>query len=229
MRRVRRTPRPCRASWKNSSSGSALVQAGDVRGDRRQHVVAREHRARRSGRTGRGGRRCGPGVCTAIHSRRAQPDGLGVGEADARLRGAHRASGSDRRSPLNARVASASTAMWMALATPRLATDWAPRSAGGRLGVDVAAGLGSESHQVRNQRWVTMSAPLSRRRKPAPPKWSGWLCVTTTVCTRFEGMPAAASRSLERASSWLGPISPGRRGRSHARPRARSSSRGRGP
>ena len=41
-----------------------------------------------------------------------------------------------------------------------------------------------------------MSAPLSRRTHPAPPKWSGWLWVTTTVCTRRIGIPADASRRL---------------------------------
>ena len=41
-----------------------LAHAGDVRRDRRQHVVAGEQRARSRDPTGTGGRRCGPGVCT---------------------------------------------------------------------------------------------------------------------------------------------------------------------
>ena len=56
----------------------------------------------------------------------------------------------------------------------------------------------------RNRSWVTMSAPVSDRTQPAPPKWSGWLWVTTTVCTRLIGTPALARRStslLVRAAS----------------------------
>ena len=41
---------------------------------------------------------------------------------------------------------------------------------------------------------MTISAPVSWRTQPAPPKWSGWLWVTMTVCTRRSGMPALASR-----------------------------------
>ena len=39
------------------------------------------------------------------------------------------------------------------------------------------------SNQVLKLRWVITSAPYVSRMRPAPPKWSGWECVTTTVCT----------------------------------------------
>ena len=48
------------------------------------------------------------------------------------------------------------------------------------------------SHHSLNEAWVRMSAPVSARSRAAPPKWSGWLWVTTTVWIRASGMPARA-------------------------------------
>ena len=84
------------------------------------------------------------------------------------------------------------------------------------------------SHQVEKLRCPTISAPVSARSRPAPPKWSGWLCVTTTVCTRRKG---ARRRPVERSAptTTRAPEDPDRRGPGRAGPRARSSSRGRAP
>ena len=46
----------------------------------------------------------------------------------------------------------------------------------------------------RNIVEVRTSVPASSTSLWAPPKWSGWEWVMKVVCTRFRGMPAAASR-----------------------------------
>jgi hypothetical protein len=51
----------------------------------------------------------------------------------------------------------------------------------------------SGSHHVRNDFDVMTSASASFRSRPAPPKWSMWLWVTTTVWMSATLKPAAAN------------------------------------
>ena len=51
--------------------------------------------------------------------------------------------------------------------------------------VSARCGLGPFTVHVEKAWCVISSAPVSRAMRPAPPKWSGCECVTTTVCTSF--------------------------------------------
>ena len=57
--------------------------------------------------------------------------------------------------------------------------------------------MSSGSKNVRKRSEATMAPPLSWANNPAPPKWSGCECVTTMVCTRSKGIPAAFMRLAE--------------------------------
>ena len=76
----------------------------------------------------------------------------------------------------------------------------------------------SGSHHVRKLRDDTTSAPAFVRSRPAPPKWSTWLWVTTTVCTFRTANPAAANR----ASIAFHDFGPGRPGSTTVHPRESS-------
>ena len=61
---------------------------------------------------------------------------------------------------------------------PRRPTAAGPTGAGARCSAASStsrSGGSARSHNIRKRRWVTMSAPVSSRTRPAPPKWSGWL------------------------------------------------------
>ena len=64
--------------------------------------------------------------------------------------------------------------------------------------VSARCGLGPFTVHVENAWCVISSAPVSRAMRPAPPKWSGCECVTTTVCTSLSAVAGRLQPLLQR-------------------------------
>ncbi len=142
--------------------GASASMPADVRRDRRQHVVAGQQRCRRSGRTGRGGRRCGP-ACARPPSRGGR--GVIVSASSRRTVGPRMLS--MRRNPRrDARLARRRRAV---VAAPRRRAARArARSSSSSLPTTGSSEVDGRRARpgptsMRKARWVTRSAPVLAR------------------------------------------------------------------
>ena len=217
---------------KNDASGSASDHAGDVRRDRRQHVVAREQHALAPGRTGRGGRWCGRACEHADPLAPGELHAVGVGDTRATACGDAEPARA-RRSALRSISAQALRRRAARCAAPRRRSPNGVGDAVDRAATPSSASSASQSApraRRRRRRRVAPAcgrascvidarAPLSSASRPAPPKWSGWEWVT------IDGVDARASgsrRPRAARSSDLHDASPGRPGSTMAKPRSSS-------
>ena len=220
---------------KNAASGSgAGAEPGDVRRDGRQHVVAREQHALGRGRSRQRWSVVWPGVCTATHSRPASVIDLGVVEPAASGVGVrmNRCAATLRSSCILSRTAAA--AAGGAVAAPRRRP--VPRSDAGASSASSSAlvvrASARRSRRGRTRcgsvRGVTTSAPASSREPPGAAEVVGVrVGDDDRVDVACSSEPGAARGGRRAPSTTAGPAGPGRRGRRRARPRGRSSSRGR--